>query len=285
MRLPAFPLDTNPLFRLEARRIRWARSAAYLRHVTFRLGMWIVAPMVLLWLLRLVTDPSRYRFDTQNWLIFSILIGIPLDIPLDLVCMAVTVSTIGGEVTAGRWDLLRLTPVDAELIVDTKHAIGQLRSWRTMVIVMAFRLGAIITGCLFVIYNLMRFGYTPSSGPLELPLTLLVLALFSAIYLLEPLWRMRAMTALGLAISSHTRSTVSMSLSAFGAIMAVWLSQAFIMGAFLWLYFRGLRDATRDGLVVCWSFPFCIGIAGAVYGYYRLLIRRALRHTARRIEV
>jgi hypothetical protein len=285
MHIPAFPLDRNPLFRLEARRIRWARSAAYLRHVSIRLGMWIVVPMVLLWLLRLFTDPSRYLFNTQNWIAFSILLGIPLDIPLDLVCMAVTVNTIGGEVTAGRWDLLRLTPMDAELIVEAKHAIGQLRAWRTMTLVMAFRLGAVITAALCVMTLLLRFGSPSSASPLELPLMLLIFALFSAVYLLESLWRMRAMTALGLVISSHMRSTISMSLSAFGAIMAVWLSQAFIMGAFFWLYFYGNQNVRRSVDGFFWAFIICICIAGAVYGYYRLLMRRALRYTARHIEV
>lgn len=112
--------------------------------------------------------------------------------------------------------------------------------------------------------------------PIEFSTSLLTLIIFTIIYLIEPLWRMRALTALGMAISAQIHNLVFSTLAGLGSLLAVWISQALIMGGIIWSLFAILPGVNGAVSGLCCLLMACIFTAFVIRIYYNRLRNWAL---------
>jgi hypothetical protein len=302
MRLYATPFDQidprNPLFLYGARRFRWANR---IRRASLRWAGLAGGIVLALWLLAILgaagssavygASPSRYNSaaygvmsaSSSFWGI-AFVVSIGADVLLDMVCLAATVNAISGEITGGRWDLLRLSSLRSFEIIDAQHGLGQLRAWRFMAVIVGARVAVVLIAGLqafalpMLLYNDTSvsglFGYFGLIGWL----VILTFGVFFLVYIVEPFWRMRAMTALGLAISARVASLTSGLLAGFGAIVGVWVVQAIIMGVVLGVCVFVLSLF----FVLCGPF-ICAGVGFIIYQFYQTLTNQTLVRAGRRL--
>lgn len=304
--------NNHPLFELNMRRRRWWQNGLTPSRYALEVIAWVVMVLLLAWVLLvgvryglLVRDVvnggrwSMYRLTDTVWivLLWSAGISVGLSYLLDFVLMAVTVGSISGEQQAHRWQLIQLTPLSGQSVVTALHHANQFRLWRvTMVIIgtrIAVTLAALLTG--FVLQPILErmdwrdawdsFWYYPVQN-VYLGLMLVMLALF---FIIEPLWRLRATTALAMAVSAQVERYVAALALAFPLMVSVWLLMIGIAGGMFWGTTR-LFDLIYDyldydvseyiGVIVALGFVV-IEIAFFYYGF-RLIERGALAWTLRR---
>lgn len=218
-------------------------------------------------------------------LIASILFGFMLDYNASRVGL----SAINSEMVTGRWEMLRITPLREESIISVKHALSQLRVWRSMWMVIGFRL------CVVAIWALALLAWMIDDSRAILSmngvrptvlhsLPLLVIAVAAT---WEPMQRVRGMAALGLSVSARTgRDGIGGSLMMMGWLVSLWLVQLVliivlaIIGVPLWLLF-GRLDATGT---LSWMLVAMLG--SAVYGGLFFIVQAyAIRATLRRLVI
>lgn len=235
-------------------------------------------------------QPQRIYHASSNVIFWLMLIALGSGALLDLLALRAALPAISGEVRARRWELLRLTPLRESGIVSAKHAAAQLRVWRALALVVGLRAA---TAALFLI-NVFGLSSVVAGAPPALrdelaaaPLTIGAAAAFGAVYLFEPLWRVRTMTALGMVISAHVLESALSTLAAGGALLLVWLAQALILGALftsLWLTLMpillfGANVLTASAALL----GFGVMIAVAMFGFHLVVTRWGLRRVYQRI--
>jgi hypothetical protein len=147
---------------------------------------------------------------------------------IDLYYMQATSRSISQQMSSGEWDLLRLTPLHRLDILVAKYAAAQLRVWKVLVWEMACRAGGAMI--IFVMLAKALFSSTLPRDMLNSSTLTLIgyFGVFATIYVLEPLWRMRAVVALGLAISARVHNPSSAVLVSFATLLTMRLGQALI---------------------------------------------------------
>ncbi len=295
------------MFRHDTRRLPWGDSEYLLKLYSLRLFLAVQVVSVAVWLvvagLLYFTladyDRSFYRFATSTLLQADLLLLIAAalaSLVLDVVDMRAALNGISGEVLAGRWDLVRLTALHEQGIVRAKHNVAQLQAWRPTVIMAAIRFAGVwiylisyflLPGVLLGDSALLTSRFNVMfQAPLEGVLVGLISLCAAAIYIFEPFWRMKAMTALGLTISSYVLDGPLAMLSALGAIFAVWLGQALVLlslifgfGVFAPLFFF---TSTATFLYV---YVLAISLINGlvIYGFYVLVQEWGLRRAVWRI--
>ncbi len=297
----------HPLFVRDVRRMPWGESEDLLKRSSLRLFLAVQAVSVGVWLLvaglmyLALADYDRnlYRFATSVVLQADLLIMVATilaGLVLDVMSMRAALNSISGEVLAGRWDLIRLTALHENGVVRAKHSIAQLHTWRPTLIMVAVRFAMIwiyVLAYFFAPGILLRDAAQMTSrlsmfvyAPVESLLVLLISAFTAAIYILEPLWRMKAMTALGLTISSYILNGPLAMLASMGAIFAVWLAQLIIFAS-LTVVFGVFAPLFFFSSTVTFLYVYSLGVSLinglTIYGFYILLQEWSLRRVMRRI--
>ncbi len=294
-------ITRHPVFVREARRVRWGTSHSYLKHYSWRLVLLVQPVSFGLWacimgLIYLLTPPYlRSRdywpieagFNAANLLILS---AIAANLVLDFFSTQAAIHSISGEINAGRWDLLRLTALHGIGIARAKHAAAQLRVWRGMMIAISVRLATV---WMLVLVYLVLLTYDTNfftgllNYPIETIFFILVLCLTGAIYVMEPYWRMKAMTTLGLMVSTYEWNIPLALLAATALIFAVWLAQFVIaaslifgLGLFAPVFF--ISPSPVFGLVYLLLSVLVTGLT--IYGFYALVQSWGLRRVIWRIS-
>lgn len=276
--LPHTAIGTdNPLFNLEIKRVRFAetpdRLARYTRWVLV-VGT-VVFALAMFLILQSTRNYAPYVSD-ENVLFWFVVIGILADGMLDIACMVSGLSVISSEIASGRWNLLRLSGLRFNDIVAAKYALTQVRAWRAMVLIIAFRLAVafiltrelVVTSGISIISNLLGWY------------ALACLAGLVAVYLIEPFWRTCSVTALSLVISAYGSSVSFAFLAAFFAIVLLWIVQVVIIAVFIWMLI-----ATGGSLSWLVLFPaLIIAFLGVVLTFYRWLREWALGRTRLRLH-
>ncbi len=299
-------MGDQPLFKYAVRRVRWAGTVEHLRKYNWRVALIVPVIVIGLWVLTVYmawtayfynqtgaatyyNSPSRVTDQSATFIGLLILISIGMDLILDFASLIFALNSIGGEVSAGRWDLLRLTPINEGRIIGAKHGLAQVRAWRVMALVLYTRFAAVALILLHAFLLPVLVGDAPSiftSFRYDFSNTLLALvtaAIFLAIYVIEPLWRMRAMTAVGIAISARVYSIVFALLTAFAAIVVTWITQVIILGIIGW-FTAQVVGAFYLTAFMCGVLGACIATAYIVRLYYRRLEDWALGYAIRRIH-
>jgi hypothetical protein len=280
-------LSRNPLFALETRRIRWGHSAKAITDYSAVLVGVVCAVVALVWLLIRLSE--RYPSRVSDFSILLVALSLIASLLLDYRCLSTALGSINGEAAAGRWDLLRLTALDYRQIVVAKYGVAQVRVWRLMTLITALRLGIVLTLGLNTLIIMLQdsAGVTRTSG--EIISTLfaqLVLVVVAVIYVIEPFWRMRMVTALGMAISARARQHASSVLVGIGALAALWLSQGIIVtaiafGVSVFIMPLALVEYSVNGLIFCSPAIFLIALIAAFYGFYSVVQAWSQRYAER----
>lgn len=296
----------HPLFGREVRGMKPAWQPSQFRHTSRRVVLVVHAVIFAAWVLLalLIVGPGRPgELNTYVSRGMNLIIGaaVLLDAILDFVCLQGAVKTISGEITAGRWDLLRLTALSDRGIVRAKHAGARLRVWRATMIVASVRAAA-VTLLLFnvLILPYVVFGENPSavglidsliSDPFGTLLTFAGIGITFVVYIVEPFWRAQAMTALGMVLSAYIQSVPLALLAGLGVIFAVWLVQVIIvialvvgLGIGLGAVFSPLLFGSSLLAFALYLMVACLVTALTIYGFYMLVQTWSLRRVWNRIQ-
>jgi hypothetical protein len=158
-----------------------------------------------------------------------------------------------------------------------------------MAVVLYMRIAVVV---LWLLHVFLLPALSGAPGPLEdmfrseffAPfLGLVIIVIFLAVYVIEPVWRMRAMTAVGMAVSARVHNIVFGLLTAFAAIVTTWIVQAIIMGVLAWLTIQVMIGVGSSSLIACGILVSCITTAWIIRVFYVGLEDRALGYATRRI--
>lgn len=298
-------IDRHPIFVRDARRVHWGVSPDDLRRYSWRIALITQVVMLLVWLLLIALlffSTPPYMRGSETFLFVTsfnaagllMAVTVLAGLVLDFASMQAAVHSISGEVNARRWDLLRLTALHVQGIASAKYAVAQLRVWRMMVIMVSARVAAIWIMLLiyFVLPPLMLGSYAFDhlaaffAAPLENTVLLGIGVLTAIIYVLEPYWRMKAMTAMGMMVSTYELNTALAMLAGVGIIFAVWLLQLIIaaslifgLGLLATLFFI----SSSALLVLGYLLLSAVVIGLTIYGFYSIVSRWGLRRVVWRI--
>lgn len=270
----------NPIWEVELRHLQGGMSA--LRRFGGRaLGSASLAACIIAALASLQWS-GQLHLTVVGW---SILAAIGVMLTADVAYVFTTVTHLGAEMRSGQWDLLRLTALKAEAILDAKYNGAQLRTWRILMVEISLRLFTVLLIALLALMQaithiMLRFP----DGILTICLLVFVLSGVSVVYIREPWWRMRAVVALSLAISASIRQESYAVLAALSALIAIRLTQAaLLVGVPLFLLSAGRETFGLAGLCII---PYMIVlVCGITFWFYNFLrvnaLRFALRHAFR----
>ncbi|MEL6268191.1 MAG: hypothetical protein AAFU54_22650 [Chloroflexota bacterium] len=308
------PIDTDhPLFGLGVRRRRWWQRGHRPLRYGIEVVVWTVLMLTVAWavmvlvryMAMVLNNPGSANYRTWNLtndimmtVLWSGAVSLSLSYLLDFIVMALTVNSISGERTAHRWDLLELTPLTGQSIVETLHSTNQLRVWRMTMIVVGTRIATLV--CLLMypfvllpvfegqsLFDMLNsFWY----NPIQNTYVGMWLALLAFVWVIEPVWRLRATTALGMAISAqYERLVIAMSV-AFLSMVGIWVTMIGVVGGMFWGLVRAIdwlydqigysdSDDVLVSILVLTGFAL---MAFTIYGGFWLIRWGGLRWTARK---
>jgi len=221
--------QANPLFRSEARQVKWGATPALLwRSSLLTIAVPIAAQVALWWALLLaplIVNPnfmsSPGRNGNHDWLLLAwtfllCFASTVMDAPLlSMIGLWSGLNSFNEDVTAGRWDLLRLTPVPPEAIINARYAATQLRTWRMLMLVMGLRLGFVLMIVLTLTVPpllfpgwrgiLSSFNNSDPSMPIIFISLIPAALLWSVVFVAEPVWRLRLIAAGSIALAVRMR--------------------------------------------------------------------------------
>lgn len=184
----------------------------------------------------------------------------------------------------GDWDLLALTELRPNQILNAKYSTALIRGWRTLILEWSVRL---VTATMLFGLVLRQFLQYPSSrGDLSILIVVLVLG---AGYLAEPYWRMRTLTAFGIALSAARLDQTQTTALTVGAVIGLRLLQLvyflLVVALFNWYSSFGSRYFFGgDSFSIAFSISLMVGAAWlGSYLIYMMLQRMAFRFAERRI--
>jgi hypothetical protein len=194
----------------------------------------------------------------------------------NLYYILVAVQSAGQDIASPDWDTVRVTMLSKDDIIRAKYTVGLLRVWKITVIETGLRT--------FVGVFLLAFAAWASLWARSLStllLTWLYLALPVIVFVLEPFWRTRAITALGVAIAARFQNVTFAILAAFGAILALIMALvAILIGVFL-LFNRVMFVVRGDGeLTMLLAVGVVLAGGGILFGFYRLIGNVSLRRAS-----
>ncbi|GAB4318329.1 MAG: hypothetical protein Kow00117_08440 [Phototrophicales bacterium] len=297
-------LQHHPVYFFETHTKRHRRTLQMMTRTSLIWFYYIFMLMIAAWLFVIWRDTrsaSTFTFDdmlyiaSQQTLTWFFLIGVAASLLIDIIAILASVGSINRQRTSGHWDLLQLTTLDERTIIHTKHVIIQLQAWRMFVVVLSIRLTTIL---LFLIQSLFfAHGDDPQTVvqsfldyfSYDFPnaaLTLAIVVNLGMFYLLEPFWRLRAMTALGMWISARVNRVTSALISGFAMIILVWLSHSFGLYALYWLmrWTAEMIDfsyvtLTKALLFLLFWLLVCISVLYLYYWFLRRFsLQRATEH-------
>ncbi|MBE0689591.1 MAG: hypothetical protein IH587_05645 [Anaerolineae bacterium] len=296
-------IAAHPIFIAEARRSGWARTARSFRRASTRTFVLTVIVAVFAWgaisLLAALSqraDPwLRANLDEYQIYVIMLIASFLGGLWLDFHSLSASINAVSGEISTGRWDLLRLTALNDSGLIAAKHAASQLRVWRGLIGIVGIRLGLSVIGAIIILRDATGLSVRNMGGSAigVVVSGLLVTFLLALLYLLEPFWRVRAVTAFGVYVSVRERNTTSALLSAIFGLFALWLAQAILLGSvsmgLIFAVVPLLFGFTAVGTSYVFSL-FCNGLfiilfISAVYGFHHLVERWSLRQARRRLKL
>lgn len=276
LRLSLPPYPDNPLFKYEIRQVRWAGTLGRLRRYAIVSFLIVLALVGLLWVFFATTfrgySPEPFFDSLGSMMPLLIIVSIASNSWLDLGCVLMTANSFAGEVTARRWDLLRLAALRSSIIVDGKYAVTLCRVWRLAIVVIHMRLIVVLLLLLSIVWSSTRNGFriwTPEE--IGLLLTLLFVGL---VYTVEPQWRTQSYTALLLEASYGKSSFLRALINGLLRIVGLWIGQligfgilSYVLGTFTLSTARPFGGAPI--LIMIVFFISCVIIAFALRGFYQ----------------
>ncbi len=276
--LPSFPqYPDNPLFKYEIRQVRWAGTPGHLRRYALISFLIVLVLVGLLWLFFATTfrgySPDPFYDSLGSMTPLLLIVSIASNSWLDLGCVLLTANSFAGEITARRWDLLRLAALRSSIIVDGKYAVTQCRVWRLAIVVIHLRVATVLLFILGIVWNAIRYqsGWSP-----EVIGLLLVLLFVALVYMIEPQWRVQSYTARLLEGAYGKSSFLRALIAGLLWTVGLWVGQlisfgilGYVLGTFTLSTARPFIDAPFLILIV--FFISCLVIAFALWWFYQFV--------------
>ncbi|GAB4522995.1 MAG: hypothetical protein OHK0046_36310 [Anaerolineae bacterium] len=301
-RLPHSSVDhRSPLFRYE---MRGAPTLLQLRQRSLRrLGLVVGMSLAAwgLWVLLMFMDMRRAAdlhagFGGLLGMYFAFTFADKL--LLDFMGVSTMMSSIREDMAQGRWDLLRLSNIPAEKLVRIRQAVGQVRAWPTLMTVVGARLSAVL---LFGLHYGVLPQVTTFYGRVEnlldvmvwddpravIAFTALVIVTFMAayIYVVEPFWRLRTVTAASVAVATQKRDRTMALIFGLGALVGIWLAQIVLsIFAALALIYMGTMSLAGEGLFAFFGFVYMGALGVSIHGMYSALTEMWIGRAVQRLS-
>jgi len=221
----------NPVFERQVRLLRWPRASrlsnrqlivdaklAGLKRYTVTFGCLI--PLLLVIALSILVNRNSNAFYVFTSLLpFAAFAGLGFSVLCNIYYVVAAINTILPQMSTAQWEPLRLTLLTEEDILSANHATIQMRVWRAVLLEIATRLILILSPLLgAIIYLLHTEGGAALNWSGVAPYLALAILLLVG-FVLEPLWRMRTVTLIGMTVAAWARSYGTALLVAFGAVL------------------------------------------------------------------
>jgi len=282
---PYLRLSTNPLFVTESRYALRGETAQKLVSYTWQCLLTVFGMVLFAWAMLALLNVS----EDVLILFIAVLAGFSLlmALALDFNSMTAALGSISGEIAAKHWDLLRLTSLSSEQIALAKHGIAQIRTWRLTIFLMTLRAAASLS--IVLTFALLLYRSRPLNLFAAIDVVLLgfgygwVILFIMAVYIVEPYWRMHAITALAIAISARTKTPALSLWAAVAALLAFWLAQGVIsalLAAEFYVLFGQLIQFDQPTIQMSACAPLIfLGLSlGIIYGFYAVVQSWSLHH-------
>jgi hypothetical protein len=292
----------HPVFVYELRRLPRDGTSAELKRFTIRRLGWMIGGGAALWsvlVMAMILSGNAIGYYNALWqiVLFLLVISVLDRFVLDFSAATGMLNSIRQDIDDQRWQLVQLTDISSKEVIRAKYAVGQIKAWRLLTTVIGLRLSTVVIALLALLvipllspllnFRPMRMDYFDPyavtaaafrASPGEAFTALMIwvaLAIALAVYIYEPRWRLRALTAASLAISSRLRDPALGLLSAIGAVLGLWALQATL--AFLALLVFNLMVA----LIIAsfghtGSEPLAFFLGGVFFVLYSLLSGAAI---------
>lgn len=308
------PNSDHPLFQLERKQITWAQTPEQAKQHSRQYLLCFVLILILIWVAATyifgsMDSPSGtytpfrpYYYAAQDTWAFTVLISIGFSALIDLIVFAYTMNSISREQNMLRLDLLRLSTCESELL-KSKYTLARLRTFRPYLLLFGARLAVVMMFFLLLVYvelsdsgNLLsELSRSLQDYPVQTVVVLFTFSLLVSLFLIEPFWRIRTISALGLMISTYVRRVASAAIFSFFVAIIIWLTQGIIIYAILFsvievgdymssLWFDLTGEYYSSEITITILTIFMILTFLIVYFYYRILQRIALHRTLKRLD-
>jgi hypothetical protein len=292
----------DPLFRTDARSTRWGASWTLLRRRFWRWGLQMLVLVVIgvaLLVCQQVLERSTYFYQSpynpyytftnimSSVLALVVFGSVAVNLLLDFVGVSAGLSTINSDFNQRRADLIRLTLLRPTEIVAAKHAVAQVRVLRMTFRIMWLRVWTVVLSILTLFWVWIE---SLTRGNTRLPDTLTTFSIIViggltiATYVMEPYWRMKAITSVGVMQSARNLNGVNATLNAGMALIGFWIGQgAVLIGLVMLLQLLSMFYLTDQwyvfvALFACWAL-----VTAAIYYFYAAITRNSLYQTAYRL--
>ena len=299
-------MQSNPMYQFETRRQRRKRTLNHLARTTRRWGLLVGFMCMGYWLIQIISGLSQqstyayvyygslqvYDYGLEAIAIIG-LISLASTLPLDFISIVVSVNSLAELRTNHSWPLIQVSPLPPNQILHAKHTITQSHGWRMFVIALMLRV------MVLVLFTLQAFlvpasenGETTFSAaidafrdvPFETTILIICAALLGLTFIAETFWRFRTVTAIGMQVSTQVGRPAVGIITGVGYVVAMWLSQGFIVVFTFFLLSRLGGDiyVESSAVIAIILLLAVIVFCGGVYAYYRLL-RQSLFNIIKRL--
>lgn len=251
------------LYAFMVRRVLWGNTPAALSSyawIVSLVSVGLTAGGLLLFM--------QARWELGVWLILAVA-GLLFTV-VDFAAVAFGIVT--AQAHDAQFDLLRMTPIGAGLLVNAMHQTAQTRTWRVLVVMQAMRL-AVLALAFTLGISIVVLAVLFTGGVWMLPMLLLVVS--------EPLWRLEMITALGVMAGIRGHSTAERWGVGLGGMLAVWVAQGML--AVLPLVGLGMIDDAWVGAMI-WITVTLTAVTAVIWAGQRLLRDLWLRIAAETLE-
>lgn len=273
----SLPHPPNPILRYAWRRLRFFRSPQRLSRYNRLILFGIPILVALWWLIEKASFgfrqiPSFLGLEELRLILLLIASGGAMLLS-SLYTVFAAIGSTNREVNSDQWELVRLTNLSQQQLLDALDGVARLRSWPLVMVESGLRLSILVVATLEIIYMLLvdiDTGYL-FINPFCFAVYLFVLVFFAA-FILEPIFRARTLVAFCIAVAMYIRALPFALLVGFVGIVLAHAIQIFFFGGAIWLITLSTRGSA--GIIGAMGFTF-LGLGILYFAYVRL--RRAAR--------
>lgn len=274
-------LVLHPVYRLQVGRNRFDVVQFTLRRLIVIGGLIVSGWMALVLLYQgqsyTIIGPSTNvaYYTSDNIVLWLVLIGGVGSLVLDFASLAASISGIDRH--RPDWELLRLTNLNRQDVIGVKHILAQIRVWQVTTFFLVLRVTALI---IVLLQNQLLTDFDDPlflelwtdfvRNPFETSISVLMMVFVTYCFVFELLWRMRAVTAIGTALSARMDRSGLAFLVGFALVTVMWAVLVLLLVVFTWAYGQMVMAlfalGVRRIVLLQWVYLLLIGLI--VYNFF-----------------
>ncbi len=271
-------ISKHPIYTVEARRYRppfreFDTFRRYSQKWLLHAFLWPMAFYALLY----VTGRMEALMMARIWLV---ILSFFLPLVLDFTSILASVNLILKDRKNEHWNLITLTTLNRDEVITAKHLLAQMRVWRFTLVIIGLRCSLVVLELGINVWDSIYLGRNILATMfVDSVLIFLTICMGVVVYILEPLWRMRAVTGVGMMISARLRSLQMAILTGMGGLLLMWMGQGITMYLYAAFTATLTRNMWRGGLTadLMLTILLVMGLGLVIFGFYWLMRLLALR--------